>query len=118
MLTTLSRLTQGIFYIYAGSNHFRNREFYMRIIPPILPFHDWINTMCGITEITLGIFMLIPRYSKAAAEAIMVLLVAVFPANIYHYTSGGAGMKIPSWLLFLRLPFQLVFLMWANAFRK
>ncbi len=113
MLKQLSRIVQALFYIYAGVNHFRHPKFYLRIIPPYIPNPEMANWLSGAAEVVLGIGLLIPRLSRKAAWGIIALLVAVFPANIYHLTSGGAGMKVPQWTLVARLPFQLVFGLWA-----
>ncbi len=118
MLKSLSRLLQGVLYIAAGINHFKNRRFYLRITPPGVPAPDLVNTMCGISEFMFGLLLLIPRTSKLAAKVIMAHLIVVFPANIYNYTSNGAGMNIPKWLLFIRLPFQFLLFLWANSARK
>jgi len=104
----------AFFYIYAGINHFRKPWFYYKITPPVL--QKWnvpINNIVGVAEIIGGIGLLIPATQSMAAWGIIALLIAVFPANIYMATSGGAGMKIKPILLWLRLPIQLLFLLWA-----
>lgn len=105
------------FYAYAGISHFRNPKFFYRLTPPFLK--QWersINVIVGVAEILGAIGLLIPSTQSAAAWGIIALLIAVFPANLYHYTSKGAGMKIPLWLLALRLPLQLVLIAWAYAY--
>jgi len=72
-----------------------------------------VNYISGAGEIFLGILLLCPAYSSMAAWGIITLLVAVFPANIYHLTSTKPGGKIPIWGLWLRLPFQGLFILWA-----
>ena len=102
------------FYIYAGYSHFSKAWFFYKITPPAL--QKWkkpINVIVGVAEIAGGIGLLIPQTRAAAAWGIILLLIAVFPANIYMLTSKGAGMKIKMWFLWLRLPLQLVFLAWA-----
>jgi len=102
------------FYIYAGYSHFKKPWFFYKITPPILkPWEKPINVIVGVAELAGGIGLLIPQTRVAAAWGIILLLIAVFPANIYMLTSKGAGMKIKMWFLWLRLPFQLVFLAWA-----
>lgn len=113
MLKQLSRIAQALFYIYAGVNHFRQPKFYLRIMPPYIPNPELVNWLSGLAEIVLGIGLLIPRLTRRAAWGIIALLIAVFPANVYHFTSGGAGMKISRNKLLARLPFQLVFGLWA-----
>lgn len=75
-----------------------------------------INIIVGIAEILGGIGLLIPMTQSYAAWGIIALLIAVFPANIYHLTSKGAGMKIPIWFLWVRLPLQFLLIWWAYSF--
>ncbi len=103
----------ALFYIASGVNHFRSPKFYLRIIPPQLPYPKLINWMSGAAEISLGILLLVPQTTQLAAWGVIALLIAVFPANIYHLIAKGAGMKIPLWGLWARLPLQLVFIWWA-----
>ena len=105
------------FYVFAGVNHFRHPRFYYKITPPALKrWESPINTIVGIAEILGGIGLLIPATQSSAAWGIILLLVAVFPANIYHLIAKGAGMKIPMWGLWLRLPIQGLLIWWAYAY--
>ena len=105
------------FYIYAGYSHFKNPKFFYKITPPaIKKWQSPINIIVGIAEILGGIGLLIPATQSIAAWGIIALLVAVFPANIYHLTSKGAGTKVPMWGLWLRLPLQFVLIAWAWAY--
>lgn len=113
MLKTLSLIIMALFYIAAGINHFRNPKLYLRIMPPWLPQPKMMNWISGAAEIILGIALFVPRLSQLAAWGIIGLLIAVFPANIYHLQAKGAGMKIPIWMLWLRLPIQLLLILWA-----
>lgn len=101
------------FYIYAGFNHFRMPKFYLHMMPPFIPWHEMVNKLSGAIEIFLGLLLFCPAYSTYAAWGIIALLIAVFPANIYHLTSAKPGGKFPIWGLWLRLPFQAVFIAWA-----
>ena len=99
----------ALFYIIVGFKHFTNVDFFLIIVPPYLPFHEFIVYLSGIFEIVLG-FLIIPSKSrKYAAFGLILLLIAVFPANIYLYTSETAqnlyGInKIDA---LIRLPFQI-----------
>lgn len=98
------------FYILAGANHFIMPNFYLKIIPPYLPFPKAINISSGILEIVLGVLLLTPMYSIYAAWGIILLLVFVFPANIYHFQISKGKMEL---LSLIRLPIQLLFVLWA-----
>lgn len=102
-------------YISAGINHFRRPEMYKRIIPPGFKYLDIINWTSGTAEIALGILLVSPM-SHYAAWGIILLLIVIFPANVYHLQQKGAGMKIPEWILWLRLPLQFVLMWWAYLY--
>jgi uncharacterized membrane protein len=88
-------------------------RFYLRIIPPYLPWHEALNYTSGLAEIVLGLFLLFPSYSNSAAWGIIGLLIAIFPANIYHLTSLKPAKANLKWILYLRLPFQGILILWA-----
>ncbi|UXP31168.1 DoxX family protein [Reichenbachiella agarivorans] len=102
-------------YLAAGINHFVQPKFYLRIIPPIFKNKERINQLSGAAEIILAIGLITPLQSYAA-WGIILLLITVFPANIYHLQQKGAGMKVPIWVLWLRLPLQLVLIWWAYLY--
>lgn len=108
----------GIAFILAGLNHFLNPEFYLRIMPPILPFHLFLVYLSGIFEVILGILLLIPKLSKFAAWSLIALLIAVFPANIYMAMNTNLFPEFDPMLIYLRIPIQFILIAWAFWFTK
>lgn len=105
----------ALLYVLAGLNHFFQPKFYIRIIPPFLPWKKSINYLSGGAEVLLGV-LLVTRFQSLAAWGLIALLLAVFPANIYHLYAKGAGMKIPVWALWVRLPLQFLLIYWAYQY--
>ena len=103
-------------YFVAGINHFRNPRLYIKIIPPSFPNPKLLNIISGLAEILLGIGLCIPIISNYAAWGVIALLIAVFPANIYMFTSQKASMGLPKWVLLLRIPLQLLLIFWAYQY--
>lgn len=101
----------SFFYIFAGVMHFIKPKFYIGIIPPYFPNPRLLNRAAGFFEIILGAGLLIDSLRSMSAFGIILLLIAVFPANLYMYQQ--KEVPIPRWLLLLRLPFQLVLIAWA-----
>ena len=103
------------FFIVAGANHFRDAAFYLPMMPDWLPWHLRLIQLSGAAEILGGIGVLVPFTHRAAGWGLIVLLVAVFPANLHLALTGGpvAGMNVPGWALWARLPLQAVFLAWV-----
>jgi len=103
-------------YILAGLNHFRVPRLYQRMIPPALPSPKALNIVSGLAEVALGIALCIPLTSAWAAWGIIVLLIAIFPANVYMLTNERAAMGVPKWVLLLRLPLQIALIAWAYVY--
>lgn len=101
-----------VLYAFAGVMHFLKPKMYERIIPPIFKNKKLINWLSGAAEIILAVGLLTP-YRALASWGLIVLLITVFPANIYHLQQKGAGMNVPIWGLWLRLPLQFVLIWWA-----
>lgn len=115
----------AVAFVFAGAMHFVVPQFYEQIIPPSLPLRHLAVILSGIAEMLLGVLVLVPRTRKLAAWGIVLLLVVVFPANIYMAVSNvqlvglPEGMAQPSVVgRYARLPFQLVFIAWAWLFTR
>ena len=111
-IKTASQYLLALFMVGAGTMHVVKPDFYMKIMPPYLPFHLDLVYLSGFFELALGGLLLVPRYSRFAAWGIFALLIAVFPANIYLYQHQELLPASPIVHL-LRLPLQAVFLLWA-----
>jgi len=103
-------------YIVAGINHFRNPKMYIKIIPPYFSNPKLLNTFSGAAEIILGTLLVIPFSTTFAAWGIIALLIAVFPANLYMYQNKKASFSLPKWILFVRLPLQIILVLWAYQY--
>ncbi len=80
----------GLFFVAGGANHFRDPDFYVKIMPPYLPWHLELVYLSGVAEFLLGFLVLIPKCRSLAAWGLIALLIAVFPANIHMaFDSGG-----------------------------
>lgn len=112
-LKPLLRYVLGILFIAAGLYHFINPDFYLRIMPPYLPWHLFLVHLSGLFESALGIMLLIPKFTRLAAWGLIALLIAVFPANIHMAMNPQLYPDIPPFALWLRLPLQGVFIAWA-----
>jgi uncharacterized membrane protein len=118
--TTLALVGKWVFaalFIAGGILHFVKTEFYMRIMPPYLPYHRALVLLSGVFEVVLGVLLLVPTSSRLAAWGLIALLVAVFPANVYMYQHPEKFALSPT-LLLLRLPLQLVLILWAYAYTR
>jgi len=101
------------FYLIAGVNHFVHPQFYLRIMPPYLPSPLFLQYVAGFFEVLLGAMVLIPKYTRLAAWGLIILLIAIFPANIHMAIHHELYPDFSSTFLWIRLPLQLIFIAWA-----
>ncbi len=106
------RIALGVLLILQGLNHFASEEIMIRMMPSWLPAHRELVWASGVAEIVLGAGALLRRTRRVAGWGILLLLVAVWPAN-FTMALAPEQWSIPSWLLWLRLPLQFVFAYWA-----
>jgi len=114
ILKSISIYVMSILYIYVGIHHFIDTKSFLIIIPPYLQTIGLeLIYLSGFFEIILGILLIIPKYRKIASYGIMLLLIAVYPANIYLAFNEepqnlmGISSFMASWV---RLPLQFIFL--------
>jgi len=97
----------------AGVMHFLWTGFYVRIMPPWLPWHRELVVLSGISEAALGLLLLVPRYTRYAAWGLIALLIAVFPANLHMALNPEAFAEFDPSMLWFRLPLQGLLILWA-----
>tara|TARA_Y100001968_G_scaffold261644_1_gene249561 strand:- start:51 stop:410 length:360 start_codon:yes stop_codon:yes gene_type:complete len=100
----------SIFYIYVGVQHFIDPMWFMRIMPPYIPFHLECVYISGLFEVVFGLMLLLEKTRYLAGWGLILLLIAVFPANIYLAQTNGAVMDISPLIAWGRLPFQGLFI--------
>jgi uncharacterized membrane protein len=90
-------------------------EKYLEMMPPFLPAPEFLIYLSGFFEVLGGLGLLSVKTKRAAAIGLILLLLAVFPANIYvavnHVQLGGVmNYAVYQWL---RLPMQLILIGWV-----
>ena len=107
-----------VLYTAAGVNHFINPHFYRKIMPPWLGWHNELIIISGVAEILLALLLLFTPTRRIAAWGIIVLLVAVFPANVQMMLNYNKESNPQLWIAIARLPLQLVLIWWAYRVTK
>jgi len=110
----LSVIIMSIFYINVGIKHFTDSNWFLHIIPPFLSLIGLeLVYISGVFEVIFGIMLLLPKTRKLASYGLILLLIAVYPANLYlaFYEEPqeliGISAFAASWV---RLPIQFIFL--------
>ena len=102
----------GAAYIYVGIRHFIDPNFFIAIMPDYLPYHLEAVYISGLFEILLGCMLLFKKSRWLAGWGLILLLIAVFPANVYLAQNEAAqqALNISQTMAIIRLPFQALFL--------
>lgn len=112
-MPSLSILAIAAIFIAAGIAHFVSPGMFVRIVPPYLPAPLTLVYASGLFEILGGVGVLIPSMRVYAGWGLILLLIAVFPANIHMAVNADEFSRIPAWTLWLRLPLQFVLIGWV-----
>ena len=111
----IARLILALMFATAGIFHFTYTQKFVQIIPPFIPLPERVIYISGFFEILGAIGLLIPRYQRQAAFGLVLLLVAVLPANIYMAVKNiqFGGIMNNQILQWVRIPFQGVLIWWV-----
>lgn len=109
-----SQILLAIFFLVAGCLHFLFPASYMKIMPPCLPWHFALVMISGMFEIAGGLGVLFQLTRRFAGYGLILLSLAVLPANMQMLLNARAAGDAIVWqaLLLMRLPFQLLLIFW------
>jgi uncharacterized membrane protein len=94
-------------FVLIGVSHFAKREKLEAMIPETWPYRRAMNYISGAAEIIFGIGVLFVETRKWSAIGLLLLLVAIFPANVY------VARRRPTAYNISRLFFQPVYMAWV-----
>ncbi len=113
----VSRWLCAALFLVAGALHFLVPGPYRAIVPAWLPRADLLVAGSGAAELAGGAGLLLgPAWRRAAGWGLLLLLVAVFPANVEMLRLGrerGVSTGAEA-LLWLRLPLQPLLMVWVG----
>ena len=105
-------------FVFTGVTHFSPmREDYLAMIPAALPRSVGLIYLTGLLEIAGAVGLLIPQTRRLAGIGLILLLFAMFPANVSAAMNEIPFRGEPPMSLWLRTPIQIVFILatWYSA---
>ena len=99
-----------LWFAIGGVAHFVLTETEMRIVPPYIPWPRATVLITGVLELlgAAGLLWRAPR--RAAGIGLILLTLAVTPANLYMLQHTELFPSVPYWALVARLPLQVLLL--------
>lgn len=116
-----SRIFWTILLAAAGAVHLALPHIFEAYYPPYLPHPHLAVLVSGMVEWTILALLWIPRMKLWAWLSTGSLMIAYLPVHIYVLTDHTAlfgqspppPFSIPLWVAWLRLPVQILFIIWA-----
>jgi uncharacterized membrane protein len=81
--------------LVSGFAHFTRTAMFASIIPPFFPHRPALVLISGAMELAGAIGLLLPIFARAASACLAVLMIAIFPANVYAANQSIGGMQMP-----------------------
>jgi uncharacterized membrane protein len=114
MLKKVSLSAMVFTYLFAGIYHFTRFDYFLSLVPPMIPFPAVWTASTGAAQILLAFFFTFQRTRKVACYTMILLTLAFsIPLNICILARGGAAPSMPHWAIAGQIPFDLVLCLWA-----
>ena len=97
-------------FAIGGVAHFVATDAFVSIVPPWVPAPHVAVLVSGTVELLGAAALVWPRTRRAAGVVLLLLTVAVTPANVHMLQRAADYPDIPYWVLVARLPLQLALL--------
>ncbi|KAF3996314.1 DoxX family protein [Glaciimonas immobilis] len=104
------RIALGIVFIWfavGGSGHFIAPDFFIKIIPPDLPWRMPAVYISGFFELAGALGLIFYRTRRMAGVGLLVLTIVVTPANVYMWRNAALFPMVSETLLAFRLILQI-----------
>ena len=111
----ISLVLMSALYLLAGISHFIQPGFFLKIIPKWVPYPELTNFVVGAVEVLLGMALWVSEIRSYAAMDVILLLLAVLAANVYHFQKARRKAQHVA-ATAIRLPFQALLIYWAYTF--
>jgi uncharacterized membrane protein len=104
-------------FFLGGISHFTKVDFFLAIVPPYVPFPLAAVYVSGVFEILFAIGILSPATREWAGNLLILLTLAVTPANVHMWLHPDLFPDVAPTFLSIRLVVQvllLVLIWWST----
>ena len=108
---TAAACALAVMFLFTASAHFtRTKKDLIAMVPSVFPRPELLVSATGVLEVLGAVGLLVPATRSLAGTGLILLLVAMFPANVAAARKGVPLRGKPPTPLPLRLFLQLVFI--------
>jgi uncharacterized membrane protein len=95
--------------LVSGIVHFTGTAMMATIIPPFFPYRTQLVLVSGVLELAGAVGLLLPVLTRLASACLAVLMIVIFPANVYAAGQSLGGLHMPS--VPVRLAMQIIYIL-------
>jgi uncharacterized membrane protein len=99
-----------LWFAVGGVGHFVATQFFVRIVPPYVPWPLAVVYLTGVFELLAAIAVWVPAWRRATGIALFVFTLCVTPANLYMSMNPQLFPQTSETVLSLRLVVQVLLL--------
>ena len=108
---TAAACALAVMFLFTASAHFtRTKKDLIAMVPSVFPRPELLVSATGVLEVLGAVGLMVPATRSLAGIGLVLLLVAMFPANVAAARKGIPLRGKPPTPLSLRLFLQLVFI--------
>lgn len=110
-----ARISAAVMFLLIGFFHLLKPGKLIYMIEGWFPFPRFLILFTGVLEMLLGVGLLFPATQYYAGWGLIILLVAMFPANIrvaVQQLPAPGGLPAKPWYTWSRLLFQPLYILW------
>jgi len=111
----ISQYLLAVLFVLTGSLHFVLPESFSSIVPSYLPAPTLLVYLTGILLIIFGFMLFFRRLNTISRWGLILILIAVFPANIEMAIHPELYSFVSPFLLWFRLLLQGAFIYWVYS---
>ena len=118
MVRLAGKILFALIFLGGGVMHWARPALYLPMMPSYIPAPALMVQLSGLAELALGLLLLWPRTTRWAGWGLVLLLIAVFPANLHIALNPTQFPDLPVWGLWARLPVQGLLIAWAYFYTR
>jgi uncharacterized membrane protein len=103
------RIVAALPLLVSGLLHFTRTALMATIIPPFFPYRPQLVLLSGVCELAGAVGWLLPAFTRAASACLALLMIAIFPANVYAANQFVGGLHMPG--VPVRLAMQVIYIL-------
>jgi uncharacterized membrane protein len=93
----------------SGLLHFTRTALLATIVPPFFPHRPQLILLSGVLEFAGAVGLLLPAFTRPASVCLALMMIAIFPANVYAANQVVGGLHMPS--VPIRLAMQVIYIL-------